>query len=118
MPVARSRIHLDADPRRPRHRRQRVPGERAHCPRADRVLANMPRLIHSLDIPIEMLNGAAIARVEYVTVFVASRIEKVRIAAVTARVVRRQIARPDTFALDTHTAERQIAIGDVVEISV
>lgn len=48
----------------------------------------------------------------------ARAVEKLRLRAVVSRVIRGQVARPHALPLDTHAAEREIAVRHVVERAV
>src|SRR2546422_6713387 len=113
--IARRRIDLQPETRRPRLVGDGVAAAAPDGPGADALVPDVAELGHRFEVPVEAAARAGVSDIEVVAAFVAARVEKASLVENEARIVRRQVTRADVLTLDPHASILEMLAGEVVE---
>src|SRR6185436_2152430 len=102
--IARRRIDLEAQTRRPGEGGDGVAAAAADAPGADAFAADVTNLAHRFEVPVDATARARVPDVEVVAALVAAPVEKVGLVENEARIVRRQVTGADVLTLDPHAS--------------
>src|SRR2546428_2094824 len=113
--IARRRIDLEAQTRRPGEVGDGVAASAAGAPGADVFATDVTNLAHRFEVPVEAAARAGVSDIEVVAALVAARVEKASLVENEPRIVRRQVTRADVLTLDPHASILEMLAGEVVE---
>src|SRR3989449_3436864 len=113
--IARRRIDLQPETRRPRLVGDGVAAAAPDGPGADALVPDVAELGHRFEVPVEAAARAGVSDIEVVAALVAAGVEKASIVSHEARVVRSEVTGADVLTLGPHASVLEMSAGEVIE---